>query len=240
MLDGELASHQKRVQHQLYESSKPRYIVIDARCGDTDKKIHSTTRTTIRRINESQTNKLRTSLRVGSDLLLKYLADKVNGPIVIIVVDEHGTSSAPCVAESIHASLKANQQTSRRISLKHLNEESLPKRCSVKHPCRVCVVGEDGPASDKSTRIYQKMKEAADDFVYHNFMLAFLIEKVTHRGNTAVESLRDDRDDRRKREDRKKDEGPSQGKFIEEGQILRKKPRSEAKVAHTRKRHRAP
>ena len=69
-------------------------------------------------------------------------------------------------------------------------------------------MGEDGPASDKSTRIYQKMKEAADDFVYHNFMLAFLIEKVAHRGNTAVESLRDDRDDRRKREDRKKDEGP--------------------------------
>ena len=69
-------------------TNNPHYIVIDATCGDTDKKVHCMAHTTIRRITEPQTNKLRNSLQVGSNLLLKCIADRVNGPIVIIVVDD--------------------------------------------------------------------------------------------------------------------------------------------------------
>ena len=69
---------------------------------------------------------------MGSKQLLEYITDRVEGPIIIVVVDEYGVSSAPYVAENIHKALKENLKTSRKINLKHLNQESFPtKQCSI-------------------------------------------------------------------------------------------------------------
>ena len=67
--------NQKRAKHPLYTSNDPQFIVIDARDGNDSGSVHVPSYTTMRRIIESETEKLKNSLRVGGDLLLKYLSE---------------------------------------------------------------------------------------------------------------------------------------------------------------------
>ena len=73
--------NQKRAKHPLYTSNDPQFIVIDTRGGDDSGSVHVLSYTTMRRIIESETNKLKNSLRIGGDLLLKYLSEKTPNPM---------------------------------------------------------------------------------------------------------------------------------------------------------------
>ena len=119
--------NQKKVKHPLYTSNDPKFIVIDARDGDDSGSVHAPWYTTMRRIIESETNKLKNSLRIGGDQLLNYLREKTPNPIIICVVDQNGQSNAPFIAESLRDTLKAQLKTSRKISLKHLNQKRSPQ-----------------------------------------------------------------------------------------------------------------
>ena len=182
--------NQKRAKHPLYTSNDPQFIVIDARDGDDSDSVHASSYTTLRGIIESETNKLKNSLRVGGDLLLKYLSEKTPNPIIICVVDQTGLSNAPFVAESLHGFLKTQLETSRKISLKHLNQEGLPKKCKFQKPCRICVVGEDGPTSEKASAIYRRNRESTDNYIYQRVLYPFLEVKEAHRTETALGSMK--------------------------------------------------
>ena len=110
--------NQKRAKHPLNTSNDPQFIVIDARAGDDSGSVHAPSYTTMRRIIESETNKLKNPLRVGGELLLKYLSEKTPNPIIMCVVDQNGLSNAPFIAESLHeTSRKRNsRQAERSIS----------------------------------------------------------------------------------------------------------------------------
>ena len=105
------------------------------------------------------------------------------------MVDRNGQSNSSFVAESLHDTLKTQLETSRKINLKHLNQEGLPKKCNYQKPCRICVVGEDELTSEKSNAIYRRTKEATDDYIYRHFLYSFLKEKAAHRTEVALGSL---------------------------------------------------
>ena len=182
--------NQKRAKHPLYTSNDPQFIVIDARDGDDCSSVHAPSYTTMRRIIESETNKFKNSLRVGGDLLLKYLSEKTPNPIIICVVDQNGPSNAPFIAESLHETLKTQLETSRKINLRHLNQEGLPKKFNFRNPCRICVVGEDGPTSEKASAIYGRNRESTDDYIYQCFLYPFLKAKEAHCTETGVGSMK--------------------------------------------------
>ena len=86
--------NQKRAKDPLHTSNDPQFIVIDAHDGDDSGSVHAPSYITMRRIIEFETNKLKNSLRVGGDLLLKCLSEKTPNPIIICVVGQNGLSNA--------------------------------------------------------------------------------------------------------------------------------------------------
>ena len=122
--------------------------------------------------------------------MLKYLSEKTPNPIIMCVVDQNGLSNAPFIAESIHETFKTQLETSRKINLKNLNQEGFPKKCNFQKPCRICVVGEDGPTSEKASAIYRRNRESTDDYIYQHFLYPFLKAKEAHRTETALGSMK--------------------------------------------------
>ena len=148
-------------------------VIIDARERDDDQQRHACSYPVHEAVQANKGPMLNNSLRMAGKQLKERLESKEKNPIVICVADHHGRSVAPFVAQAIYKTLKEQFETKRPINIKHLGEQNMPKKCSFEKICRICRVGDDSHETDRTARIFNRSKSAAEENIAAQILLAF-------------------------------------------------------------------
>ena len=163
---------QKKVQHALF-TGDAKMVIIDARERDDDQQRHACSYPVHEAVQANKGPMLNNSLRMAGKQLKEHLESKEKNPIVICVADHHGRSVAPFVAQTIYKTLKEQFETKRPINIKHLGEQNMPKKCSFEKICRICRVGDDSHETERTARIFNRSKSAAEENIATQILLAF-------------------------------------------------------------------